>query len=324
VVLAILALLLGVGVLGVLWWATPTESAAADLSALERMGGRLHPLVLHLPIGLLGGLALLELLSLAGMGRRFDPAMGALWWAAFGGVVATFGAGHLLGVEGNYNEEILAAHRSWGVAIVVGVGLCLVLWTAGRWSGRGMHRWIFRGVFGLTLGALTVGAHEGGKMSHGSRFLTEHLDGALYELGLAPAPVVEGQDGQEEDEIERLVYRHLVAPIFERHCNECHGVEKREGGYRSDSYANLLLEGDSGYAGVVPGDLEESEAYQRILLDGEHSDVMPPEGKGELREEELAILRWWIEAGAGEDMPVGVVDELPEDIREEVRAQLGV
>jgi hypothetical protein len=56
------------------------------------------------------------------------------------------------------------------------------------------------------------------------------------------------------------------------------------------SYVALLKGGKSG-AGIVPNNLEESVVYQ-IQSAGSHF--------GQLAEEEIAVLRQWIEAGAPE------------------------
>ena len=86
-----------------------------------------------------------------------------------------------------------------------------------------------------------------------------------------------------------------VAPIFARHCLECHGNQEPEGGLRLTSRANALLRGDSGERSLVPGDSRGSELIRRITA-GE-DERMPPEGDG-LSVSEIATLRRWIDAGA--------------------------
>ena len=47
--------------------------------------------------------------------------------------------------------------------------------------------------------------------------------------------------------------------------------------------------------------------------DEEH---MPPQGESQLTPDELAILKWWIKAGAHEDIDS---NEAPEDIRKKMQ-----
>ena len=56
------------------------------------------------------------------------------------------------------------------------------------------------------------------------------------------------------------------------------------------------LESDSGDA-VVAKDTAKSLVYQRVILDEEHDDFMPPKGDP-LTKDEIKVLKDWIDAGA--------------------------
>ncbi|MEZ6064843.1 MAG: DUF1549 domain-containing protein [Planctomycetaceae bacterium] len=88
-----------------------------------------------------------------------------------------------------------------------------------------------------------------------------------------------------------------VAPIFQQHCAECHGSDKREGGLRLTGRAELLLRADSGEPAVVAGSAATSELIRRVTATAESGERMPPEGPG-LGEAEVSRLRRWIDAGA--------------------------
>ena len=86
-----------------------------------------------------------------------------------------------------------------------------------------------------------------------------------------------------------------IQPIFEQHCYECHGPKKSRGRLRLDVRRRVLDGGMSGPA-VVPGDSEHSLLVRRVLgLDGE--DRMPLE-KDPLSDEQVALIRQWIDGGA--------------------------
>ncbi len=87
-----------------------------------------------------------------------------------------------------------------------------------------------------------------------------------------------------------------VRPLLIERCYECHSAESGEssGGLRLDSAAATRVGGSHGPA-VVPGDVVASQLVRAI----EYSDTdmqMPPDGK--LGDEEIAILRRWVEIGA--------------------------
>ncbi len=87
-----------------------------------------------------------------------------------------------------------------------------------------------------------------------------------------------------------------VRPLLIERCYECHSVESGEssGGLRLDSAAASRAGGSLGPA-VVPGDVAASKLVRAV----EYADKdmqMPPDGK--LADDEIAILKHWIEIGA--------------------------
>jgi hypothetical protein len=96
-----------------------------------------------------------------------------------------------------------------------------------------------------------------------------------------------------------LEFNRDVRPILSENCFACHGFDAaaREADLRLD-VAESALEDRGGYAALVPGDLEASEAWRRITSDDE-SEVMPPvDSHRELSAEQKEILRRWIAEGA--------------------------
>lgn len=85
-----------------------------------------------------------------------------------------------------------------------------------------------------------------------------------------------------------------VRPLLVKHCEECHGAKKAEGGLRLDSRDAWLRGGDRG-AVLVAGKPEESLLIRAVR----HTDSeleMPPDGK--LSAAEIADLETWIKRGA--------------------------
>ncbi len=93
----------------------------------------------------------------------------------------------------------------------------------------------------------------------------------------------------------KIDYARDVAPIFEKHCVDCHGVDVQESNLRVDIKASLLRGGDLGEPAILKGKGADSFLIQVVA--GTHKDLkMPPEGKG-LSDSEVSILRTWIDQG---------------------------
>ena len=86
-----------------------------------------------------------------------------------------------------------------------------------------------------------------------------------------------------------------VAPIFKARCLNCHGPQQQQGGLRLDEKAFALQGGLSGKKLVDPS-ADVSELMRRVTSDNP-TVVMPKEG-GRLSDQEVAVLRRWVDARA--------------------------
>jgi cytochrome c553 len=109
---------------------------------------------------------------------------------------------------------------------------------------------------------------------------------AMTWAALAGAGVADG---------ERL-FRDRVAPLLATRCGACHGPVAAESGFRIDVRERALAGGDSGAAGIVPGQPVASALFARITTTDPET-VMPAEGEP-LSVEERALVEDWIAAGA--------------------------
>ena len=100
-------------------------------------------------------------------------------------------------------------------------------------------------------------------------------------------------------------YARDVVPILEANCVRCHSPAQQEGGLLLDAYEDLVRGGDTG-AVIKPGDATGSLLV--AMIEGRTRKKMPP--KGELRPDEIATLRAWIDAGAAySELPLPPLDE---------------
>lgn len=87
-----------------------------------------------------------------------------------------------------------------------------------------------------------------------------------------------------------------IRPLFETHCGDCHTGEYAESNLRVDRRVSLLQGGDYGVPSIVPGKPQQS--YLLEVIGGEDPDLrMPPDGEL-MSQQEVSLVRRWIELGA--------------------------
>ncbi len=98
----------------------------------------------------------------------------------------------------------------------------------------------------------------------------------------------------------RVDFNFHIKPILSDRCYTCHGPdqEDQQGGFRLDQKESALGEADSGMRPIVPGDPEASEIMNRLTTDDESMRMPPVDSKLSVSEEEIALIRKWIEQGA--------------------------
>lgn len=172
----IATLLLIVGfVIGLLVFPPLYEKPSSEAASHVLFVGRFHPILLHLPVGALGLLCIMELacLTRSGESKLGPAALLTLWVGAAGSVMAVL-AGIMLSREGGYEGGNFTLHQTLALIGTAGVLIALVIRIMAM--GQGNHELLhaYRAVFFLSFGIMGLGAHFGGNMSHGSKFLTEH------------------------------------------------------------------------------------------------------------------------------------------------------
>ena len=254
-------------------------------AGIFQFAGRFHPLAVHLPIGLL---VLLPVLEIAGRRRPALREAGelVLRLAAASALFALL-LGYLLAWSSGDTGALLTRHMWGGIALTILLVLCVVARPGWR---TGVVPRVYPALLGCSLLALVWTAHQGGSLTHGANYLTQFMPAPLNRW-LAPS-VVEANAAAAGS-----FYAKHIDPILDAKCVSCHGEGKREGGLRLDSYAQLMRGGKDG-AVVVAGQAERSLIYERITLPAGDKHLMPAEGRPPLKAEEIEWIRAWIEQGA--------------------------
>lgn len=289
--------------LGFLLFYQPAEGALPEVG---RFAGRFHVVVLHFPIGLLAVAALLSLSRRRHLSCCLPatPPAVVLWLTAVGALSAWVAAvlGWLLAHSGGYEGPSVQRHFYAGVACA---GAALVAWAlAQAWVRQVECRWRYGGMVGALLLAnllVMLAGHWGGTLTHGENFLWEAVPAWLRKMaGQAPAP----SSAKGAVLAQQPVYEAVIAPLLKQYCVECHNEQKAKGGLRLDAYAETV-------EAVKAGQPLESELLKRMRLPLDDEDHMPPKGKPQPKAAELAVLEWWIAAGAPEKTPVEALKPPP-------------
>ena len=266
-------------------WADPKASGTVRLWV--GFLGSLHPVFLHLPIGALLLLVLMEGVSIVSFGRyRTDTSL-PLAFALITSLLALV-FGYALYLTGNYTGELIEQHKDEAL-IFTGLLVLCVLFKLARYYHperlRGMRVCYTLSLFG-SIAVMTLAGHNGGLITHGDPM--DKWPAAVLAQREAASEALRGDP---------VIFEHVVQPILQERCVYCHGADKQEASLRLDSYAALLTPAESGPS-LVPGNAGNSELIQRLLLPVHDEKRMPPTDKPQATAEEIALLTWWVDQGA--------------------------
>ncbi len=246
--------------------------------------GHFHPVLVHLPIGILLGAILFEWMSHRKGLRKLRKAVRWMLFFGFGASAMSVFTGFLLSQSGDYDQTTLNQHKWLGIAVTV-VSMILFL-VFGR-KQREVRLGYSVLMIALALLILLTG-HAGGTLTHGEGFLD-------------PPPVSEWFEDRQagvawpEDIGKAEVYRDVISAVLKSKCVQCHGATRQKGKLRLDNPEGITK---GGKGGAVIHHLNDSELLKRILADKGDEDHMPPRDKKQLTPAEVAVLTWWVRHGA--------------------------
>lgn len=256
--------------------------------------GRFHPLVVHLPIGILLLAFFFEALSLLRSYRKLRVAVqpSLLLGSVF--AILSVLTGLMLSREGGYDDETLSLHRNAGIATAL-FSIILYFLRKNSWllikekvSGRPVRLFLF---IPLIL-VLSITGHLGGSMTHGEDYLTEYASFSSPEEIDASARILAIADVNEA-----VLYADVIQPILESKCYSCHSAKKQKGELRMDGI-ELISKGGKHGAIIETGNADSSELFIRLMLPIEDEHHMPPGEKPQLSSIEFDLIKLWINEGA--------------------------
>lgn len=284
--------------------------------------GRFHPLLVHLPIGILFLAFIFECLSFKetykGLRKAVQPSL--LCGLIFS--IAAGVTGFFLRQEGGYEEVIADRHQNFGIATAV---LCLIVYVlrpkVKYWVDRPRSRkFVQLAMFIPLMLALSLAGHWGGSLTHGEDYL------------FAAISINRGEDKDPAEKIRTIsnienavLYDHVIQPILEARCYDCHSSSKQKGDLRLDKKEFIMRGGKNGLV-LQDGPADSSSLYKRLILPLEDEDHMPPNEKPQLSSSEIALIQYWVEDQAdfnktvsafkNDDKIVAIIETLQEAPRE--------
>ena len=241
--------------------------------------GRMHPLLLHLPIGLL---VISFILWIAR--KSIDPGsfqnifILVLHVTAFTACLTAL-MGFFLSKEGGYENDLLQTHKILGIITAILSYLLLLIYQSSPQKGA-----LVVTTLTVSLMALLVGSHFGSNLTHGEGFVFQPLQ-------------------KEEEFKEEIItdsstlYAAAIKPILRSKCFSCHNEKKSKGELVMTSEEKILSGGKNGPI-WKSGDALNSHIIQKINLPEDDKKHMPPKGKPQLNQQEIEFLFTWIQAGA--------------------------
>lgn len=248
--------------------------------------GRLHPLLVHLPIGFILLALLFDLKWFKEKGTRFNF-LKIIWFLAF--ISSFFSAlmGWLLAQNGYYIDADLTPHQYTGILLVFFSCLGWVL----RIKNINMPSLFMRINNLIVLFLLILVGHLGGSLTHGSDYLTKH----------APDFITSKQEYKnklfEEYTLDSIVvFKDFVQPLLNEKCVACHNNNISRGGLNLSNIESIKKGGRSG-AAFVSKNPSKSLIFKRISFSQENEKFMPPTGIP-FSYHEIQLVQWWIQEGA--------------------------
>lgn len=261
---------------------------------LTEFFGRLHPLLVHLPIGiLLFAFAMI-------LWQRFQKVeieQAISFALLLGSLSAVFAcvAGWFLAQTGEYDADLVFQHQWMGILTAV----------------SGFASYFIKRIRDIlttvTICVLMITGHWGGNLTHGENFLFPKKkdpikviatsDNISKEAEIASNTTVSTSKKPKEIMKKSFLFRDEVLPVLEKKCFSCHSETKKKGGLRLDTEEFIRLGGKNGPV-FIAGNPENSPLYFYLLLPEEDDNHMPPKGKPQLTSQEINLLHEWIKQGA--------------------------
>lgn len=243
--------------------------------------GRLHPAIVHLPIGIFILFIILEFASFSPNRKNWNSVIIPIISIGIFFSLLSLLTGFLLSKEELNNTASVDLHK-W---FAVGTTLLFVIYLFLR-KYIINNRLLYIATLILLTTSIGFTGHLGGSLTHGENYLSLNKQKSNLQQ---PLKITNINDAD--------IYKDIVQHTLNMKCVQCHGADKQKGGLRLDD-TNWIINGGKNGAVINKQDPNQSELIKRMLLELNDEHHMPPKGKPQLTAFEQNILQWWISNGA--------------------------
>ena len=282
------------------------------MDIIKQLLGRLHPLLVHLPIGFIV-LGLLFQWYDRKKGQ-FNHAITLIYlWAAISSVLACI-TGYLQYTSEGYTFDSIKKHLWLGVITAL-FSFFMYLRLQEKNKLEGIRRIPIEVLAIIMLILISLTGHLGGNITHGEDFLVEPLPNSIKSaLGLEifeEKIIVLNDENWER----ALFYEDVINPILNNKCVSCHNPKKTKGELVLNTKDGILKGGENGEI-ISPNNSNESELFSRLILPKNDEDHMPPKEKTQLIKQEINLIEIWIDKGSPFEKTIGEL-KLPKELFED-------
>lgn len=250
--------------------------------------GHLHPLIVHLPIGIV---IFAYVMMIFQQFRKIDIDVAidlALLLGTLSSVFACI-AGWFLAKSGDYETDAIFKHQWTGISTAI-FGFLAYFFKK--------HRWILATA---TIIFLIIAGHFGGNLTHGEGYLFNSKSKSSTTIDTTKIASFDSIDStQSMNHVvtrKTFVYRDKIIPILKTKCYNCHSASKKKGSLRLDSEDFIKKGGKNGRI-VSLGNPNKSILFTHLILPEDDDKHMPPKGKTQLTKNEISTIYSWIKKGA--------------------------
>jgi uncharacterized membrane protein len=221
------------------------------LLSISEFIGHFHPLLVHLPIGILLVGIFLQWLSLREKYKGIQEAVPVVFfWGMLAAILSCI-TGYLLSISDDYDKTLVSWHQWMGITVAL-VSVLLYFKIKNPRLAVNINMLLL-----ILLLLIFITGHLGGSLTHGSDYLTKPL-ADVFRKDSIPNTIIKPIPNVQE----AYVYNDVIKPIFQTKCYSCHGVNKQKGKLRMDDSLMLMKGGKDGKV-IEPGDANGSAMIKR-------------------------------------------------------------
>jgi uncharacterized membrane protein len=267
--------------------------------------GHLHPLIVHLPIGILifaYVMMVLQQFQKIEMNAAIDL---ALLLGAISSIIACV-AGWFLAQSGDYETDAIFKHQWTGISTAILGILAYFLKN---------YRWILATT---TIIVLSVTGHFGGNLTHGEGYLftsKSKTSATIDSTKITTFDFIDSTKTANQTKVQKsFVYRDKIVPILKAKCYNCHSATKKKSGLRLDSEDFIKKGGKNGHILSI-GNPNKSTLFKHLILPEDDDKHMPPKGKTQLTKNEISLIHFWIKKGASFEEEIDTISNTTTSIQ---------